>query len=152
MYKLLKHTVSVIRSAPNNTASNIQGTRSAVIIDDLKSITSRLVVLLLGDIRASLQRPRNDDTRRAQDGVNSLYSDTFTHIVLALLEIGLIDDVKQIAEDHIHFETLFMVCRHMEGARGVAPAQQLMQSYLGSDRIRCDERGRYSFPNYVYQQ
>ena len=152
LHKLLKHAVGMVQSAPDNAVGSVQATQAVKIMDDLKRGASRLVALLLGDIRASLLETKGDHTQQMLDGVNSLYSDTFSHIVLALLEVGMIDDVKHIAEDHVHFETLFMVCRQTEITRGAAPAQQLMQSYLGTDRIRRDERERRNFPHYVYSQ
>lgn len=166
VYKILKHAVSVVQSMPREGQRGMQAARSLAMLEDLRKETARLVSLLLEDIRLSLrgvaeQGPETAAAAAAvagagqghlSDGAGSLYTDTFIHIVIALLELGLAEEVQEIAEDHVHFETLFMVCRYMESTRGAAPAQQLMQSYLGNDRIRCDGRGKANFPHYVYRQ
>ncbi len=163
LYKILKHTISVIQSTPREAVRGIQTAHALDMLEGLRKQSARLATLLLEDIRLSLrgaeQGPAEGaiaaavtDQGQLSNGASSLYTDTFIHIVLALLELGLAEEVQKIAEDHVHFETLFMVCRHMESTRGAEPAQQLMQSYLANGRIRCDEYGRANFPHYVYMQ
>ena len=165
LYSVLKAAASVLEATPATRAAPVVGQHGVgpassqmpiAAIESLRSCMVDLVSLLLDDLRSCIQdagRASSTSGQRLLDGAASLYEATFHDIALFLLHAGgRADDVQRIAEDHVHFQTLFEVVRHIENTRGRDPAQVLMQSYLDTDRIRCDERGDLSFPQFVYHR